>query len=445
MFTFDKRGKSILLIIILLSFLPLIILPFNFLQTRFILFGKDFIWAFGSWLGLIGYLFIFWQSIFGIKQITYFFTQDLITINKIHKFFGIYGFILILLHPIILFVDFLFKHATNLLNIDFTNVYDTRIQIGKLVFLILFIIFFSSVYLRNKLTYRYWKSIHFLNFLILPLIYIHADEIGVFLDSKQLSTYIKIILLIFILSILIRLALQLGIFKYKYKIQQITRLSHDTMKIDLAPTNRHINPKPGQFINIQKEIILGESHPFTVSHYDELTKTISISIKESGRFSKELMGLKKGEVIFIDGSYGIFTRIAYIKNTSKIIIIAGGIGITPFLRLIYYAKKNPKIYSGIYLFNGNKTEKDLIFQDDLKETAELPQYRLINVLSKVEVQSKYETGYINTTLIKKYVTEDLSSYNFFICGPSVMMEKLTADLLLHQVSIENIHKEEFTL
>ena len=47
---------------------------------------------------------------------------------------------------------------------------------------------------------------------------------------------------------------------------------------------------------------------------------------------------------------------------------------------------------------------------------------------------EFEHGYVNVPLMKKYIKDNLSNYNFFICGPEAMMDDIKKALLLDGIS-----------
>jgi NAD(P)H-flavin reductase len=73
-----------------------------------------------------------------------------------------------------------------------------------------------------------------------------------------------------------------------------------------------------------------------------------------------------------------------------------------------------------------------------------PNFKLVNVLSGEPTYSG-EKGYITTELIQKYVDGDLSNYEFFVCGPPVMMDKIMPALDAAGIPEPQLHKEKFSL
>jgi predicted ferric reductase len=427
--------KLILIGMMLASYLPLILYSnFSSLQD-----SKEAIGFIGRLFGLTGILILTWQYLLGARGIIVKFIPDLIWLNNIHKFFGKYGFLLILMHPILIAAYYM-QYQINVLLFNIESDFDVYVLYGKLAFGILFFIWITSAILREKLKFRKWKRIHFFVYLILPLALLHSYNIGLDLSKPVLRNYWILIAIIYIALAIYRILFSLGYLKLKYVITSVEKVGQEVVKITLKPVKKGIFPKPGQFIYFQPKRV-SENHPFTVSHFNEDTKEISISPKALGPFTTMIHSLNVGRIVYIDGPYGVFTE-EIGKSDKKIVLIAGGIGITPFLRSIERTQKS-EIKNEMTLFYGNKSESDIAYKDFL-ETSQSENFKVIHILSNQE-NYQGEKGYIDMTILKKYLGEDLTSYDFYICGPPVMMKKLIAAFEIEKIPKESIHFEAFSL
>ncbi len=439
------NGKLTIFGLIIITNLLTIIFALEFLATGFFE-PNDVFWVLGGIIGLLGFVLLFWQYMLGIRPIVTKFTSDLLWINKQHQRFGKYGFIMIIFHPILLWLAFS-DGRYDLLAFKFATEYDRNIFLGKTAITVLSFLWFTSALLRSKINYRLWKFLHFVAYIILPLVFVHSMGVGTFFGSHSLKIYFNILFVIFTLATIYRLLFQLGILKYKYKIVSISHLTHNTVQISLKPLNNAIIPENGQFIYIQINA-LSENHPFTVSHFDEQTKALSITPKDSGPFSKKLHNLKEGMIVFLDGPYGVFTREAY-STQNPIVLLAGGIGITPFMRLIESIKSDSR-FPKVTLFYGNQTEEDIAFRSEIEKfEKENANFKVVNVLSGkpgagvVISNPAFEKGYITAELLKKYLGDDFTKYDFFLCGPPVMVNKLLP--VLKDNGAKRVYAERFSL
>lgn len=444
----NKNKLYILYGVMFVTFLPMVIFPLEVISRGFFTVA-DSLFILGAWLGLAGFWLLFWQYALGIRQLVGIFTHDTIQINKIHKFLGLNAVLFIFAHPLLLIIDSLINEGADLLKIKIENEFDLHVVFGKIAISLLFLTWGSSRFFKNRLSFRWWKRIHLLNYLILPFVFIHAREIGSFFISEPLEIYFYFLFIIFIAFVIIRILAQINLWtQARYTVVAVEPVSNGVMRITLEPKGEGIKlPEPGQFQHI-KISIPGETHPFTISHFNSSKKQLSLSIKALGPFSAGMHKLSVGQVVFVEGPYGVFTQELYKGEIRKAVIIAGGIGITPFMRFVEYVYNNPGKFDEVFLFYGNKTTKDIAYLDDLNQVDDTSNpLKVIHVLDAVkedeQIPEGFERGFITLDLIKKYVKSDLPEYTFFICGPPVMMKILSTALMKAGVPKSKIHKEEF--
>lgn len=420
------------MLILVFSYLPILIFQDYSKIDSFAFWGRFF--------GLSGIVTLLWMYLLGIRAIFGKVIPDLFWINKIHKQLGIYGITILLTHPILLFI-FYDDLGINLLSLKIETEFDRHVLFGKIASSFLVLTWCASIFLRKKLSFRWWKKIHFAGYIVLPLSLIHSIEIGLNLQkSNGLSLYFILIGLIYFFAVIYRILFRLGFFRLKYKVLSTTKITKDVVKIDLKPVTKRLKINPGQFIYLQRNV-KSETHPFTVSHIDESTNNISITVKKLGKFTEEIQKISKDEVVIIDGAYGVFT--SEVTNKKPIILIAGGIGITPFLWIFEGLKSG--FNKEVILFYGNKTEDGIAFRPMLEDlNREISDFKMINVIS-ADPKFLGEKGFINFDLIKKYVNDELNNYNIFVSGPPILISKITKELLRKGVKKENLFKEEFSL
>lgn len=441
-FVSDKKifqRKVILLSTIIASFLPLLILLFLDFPERGLSSeaSRDFyITTVGGVIGLVGVQWIWWQVLLGFRGFIGKWIVDTVWMTKLHKFFGIYGFIIILLHPLLITSTYGLEILTT---ISLANDLDRYITLGRIAFAILLIIWVSSAVLRSKVSYRIWKYIHYSAYIILPLVFVHAFEIGASLNTYPwLQAYWNFLVISFFIFVFMRIAsfFNANILKKKYTLVEKNKITHNVFEYIFSPLKQSIKPAPGQYAYLQIHN-WGEEHPFTVAKYDSSNKNLSLVIKQSGFFSNNLPDkINVGDKVNIDGPYGIFTKEAYLEE-QKAVLIAGGIGVTPFLHMCKHSPENVEA-----LFYANRTLEDIAFKTDLESKV-----TVVHVLNKEtnEEDGTFEKGYVTAELIEKNLPSDLSTYNFFVCGPPVMMDSIAKQLGEKGVAKSQIFMEKFSM
>lgn len=386
----------------------------------------------GRFIGFFGLQLIFWQIILGNRRIVRVFTPDLMWANQLHRRIGTYGFLIILLHPLLMTSVY---GLTLVWPPSFASVFDIGVRAGTLAISILAFIWVTSATLRGKgLSWRWWKRLHYTAYILYPILFLHLTLTGSSMNQfSWLPVWLFIMNTIFLAVLLLRAAGWAGITKLRYEVLETTEVAKAVTRFRLQPIKKSVTPLPGQFAYFQGWIY-GEAHPFTISHYDEESKEISFSIKAVGSYSSKLTNLKPGDTVFIDGPYGVFTK-EMSQTRRPVVAIAGGIGITPFLRNLELGRID-------YLFLGCRTEDDIAYYEAITSS----QAEVCYILSESSDQeSGHESGVVTADLIKNKLKMSLEEYDFYLCGPPAMMQSLFDQLVGHGVSADNIYQEKFSL
>ena len=139
----------------------------------------------------------------------------------------------------------------------------------------------------------------------------------------------------------------------------------------------------------------------------------------------------------IDGPYGKFT---FEGEYPKIVLLCGGIGITPFMSICKNAT-DKNLSSKITLFYGCRTEEDVAFKSELEELAQKNgNLKVVFVLSEGSSQWKSLTGFISAEMVRAELP-DFREAVFFACGPPPMVKAMEAlveklGLLKEQLKLE---------
>jgi predicted ferric reductase len=203
---------------------------------------------------------------------------------------------------------------------------------------------------------------------------------------------------------------------------------------------RPLNYKPGQFmyLKLMRNGKKSSSHPFTISS-SPTRELLAVTPKEQGDFTSTVKDTKKGDLAYIDAPYGVFSFLNY--NSDRIVFIAGGIGITPFMSMLRYMydKKTDK---HVILLWVSKNKEALCFEDELRKMEkELKKLQIVFVMSRQD-DWQGEKGRIDRDMIERYVPEP-AACEFYVCGPPQMSKAAIGALQEMGVSNKKIHHELF--
>ncbi len=231
----------------------------------------------------------------------------------------------------------------------------------------------------------------------------------------------------------------------EFIISDVVIESDNIITLKFKPVNHKLfDYKPGQFLYLKlynKEIPKDE-HPFTISSSPTEKGYVSVTVKQLGDFTNNLVKAKVGDKAYVDGSFGSFTHLDLHKG-NKLCFIAGGIGITPFLSMLRYLNIKEKDRQVILLW-GVRNSSELICYEELNAVASnMKNLKIIPVLSSEENYIG-EQGYVDAARIKKLLNNEFN-YDFFICGPPIMLEKVVTDLKSYKIDHNRIHFERFSI
>ena len=203
--------------------------------------------------------------------------------------------------------------------------------------------------------------------------------------------------------------------------------------------------EPGQFLPIRVKI--GEEtvkRTYTIAsspsqrYYCELT----IKREEHGKMSRFLHDhLNEGDLIEADNPGGKFTFDG--SNANSIVLIAGGVGITPIMSALRFLTdsgwKHP-----IYFLFACRTPEELIYRKEIEYIIERNSLLMFHCFASDDAGSlSYaEKGYINAEKILQLVPS-IKSERVHLCGSPGMMDAVKAMLQELQVPNEQVHYEAF--
>lgn len=231
-------------------------------------------------------------------------------------------------------------------------------------------------------------------------------------------------------------------------VDEVIKESNAMYTLKLVPEDGHLfNYNPGQFgfLKLLSEIGV-EEHPFSISSDPLNDDYISFTIKELGDFTSKIKDVKPGEKAMIDAPYGRFSYVNF-PDEKNIVLISGGVGITPALSMLRYIRKNDK-NKNIILIWGVKNPEELICIDELNGILnEMKNFYFVPVMSNSN-SWEGEKGRIDNEKIRRILELygfDISSSGFYVCGPPLMAKSVIIGLKNMDVNKKRIHFEKFAM
>lgn len=204
--------------------------------------------------------------------------------------------------------------------------------------------------------------------------------------------------------------------------------------------------RAGQYISLILPKIEEKSlsHFFTISSPPHIVDQFTITVvKSDSDFKKVLFDLPNNTEVNYLGPTGAFV----LKDDSTpLVMLAGGIGITPFISMI---KDNlqRKITTPITLIASFSTFEQIAFKDFLFDVdEEIEHIKTIVTITKPGLSNTIwqgDTGRIRAELIQKYIP-DIKKPTYLIVGSPTMVLDVEELLLDMGVALEQIREEQFT-
>jgi ferredoxin-NADP reductase len=196
----------------------------------------------------------------------------------------------------------------------------------------------------------------------------------------------------------------------------------------------------GQYVDVKPSSFWGHSKSYTISSTPN-DNLVQLTIKRQGDMSSAMIDMSIGGAANFDGPYGNFYPDKYMDD---IVMIAGGIGITPFHSIIKNALESDG-KAKITLIYSNKTQRDITFFDSLNRlTKSNPTFKIIYCLTREKITDSRitESGRISQNLINKYISP-LSHKQYYICGSIGFVNDTWRMLKDMNIAEENIYTESF--
>jgi len=392
-----------------------------------------YVYDIGRLLALVVFLFILFQYVL-ISKVKW--IEKGLGLNRLlilHKILGLLLIIAAPLHPVLLLLS------------ERLQGYSTPMSLWKFLGLLALLLIWvgagaALLYGRTPLKYETWKRIHKVGYAVFPLAFFHSTLMGSTLQKSPMRIFWLILGLIYVLILFENIRQRFALRKHPFKVTGVHQETQDTWTLRFE--GDYGTYAPGQFMLLQLERNgkTSEPHPFTIVSAPTRTD-LAVCIKEVGDFTSDIGKTRPTDTAYIEMPYGVFSF--QHMEADRLVFIAGGIGITPFMSMLrtLYDKNLEK---EVILLWGNKTEKDIVFRDELDEMAsEMHSLKVLHVLSRQD-DWPGQRGHIDGGLLTK-VVGDFQGREFFICGPPPMMDAVETILIDLGASKKRIHTERFAL
>lgn len=239
---------------------------------------------------------------------------------------------------------------------------------------------------------------------------------------------------------------------FNLKVSEVIRETKDAITIvfDDHETGR-FSYKPGQFLTLIVDINGEKIHrSYSLCSSPAMDEKLAVTVKRvpNGKASNFLNDqLRAGDTIEVMEPMGVFTPNLQSDRNRHIVLIGGGSGITPLMSILRTAlKEEPN--SRISLVFANRNDNSIIFKERIKTLdSENTNLDITHILDEAPENWTGLSGLLDAAKVKE-ILEGLGvgeeeSPEYFLCGPTAMMDVVLESLEGLGVPKQRIHKESF--
>jgi ferredoxin-NADP reductase len=160
---------------------------------------------------------------------------------------------------------------------------------------------------------------------------------------------------------------------------------------------------------------------------------IATRMREGSHFKRALKALPPGAKVRLSGPLGDMTL--HEDATRAAVLIAGGIGITPFRSMLAQAEHD-RLGHELFLIYSNRRREQAAFLDELESLARRnPRFRLRALMTDTE-------GMLDEKELARF-TAAARAPVYYLAGPPAMVEAMKKILERNGVGPDDVRSEEF--
>jgi ferredoxin-NADP reductase len=294
---------------------------------------------------------------------------------------------------------------------------------------------------RRRLSYETWHFVHLYTYLAIALAFSHqfatgADFISNLPARLMWSSMYGVVAGALLWFRLIRPVVQAV--QHQLRVVEVRRESADTVSVWLTGRSLdRLGAEPGQFFRWRflTRGLWWAANPYSLSA-PPLPNLLRITVKHAGEHSRSLFTLQPGTRVLAEGPFGAFTSAR--RRKPKVLLLAGGVGITPIRALF---ESLPGAPGEITLVYRARTPGEVVFRDELERIAQQRGARLLYLFGRRGQGRRVDP--LNAANLDRLVP-DLCERDVYLCGPPGMTEHARAELRRAGVPRRQIHHESFT-
>jgi predicted ferric reductase len=300
--------------------------------------------------------------------------------------------------------------------------------------------FVSARAVRRRMRYETWYYLHVLTYAAVFLAFGHQLALGADFAggaaarAAWYTLYLGVAALVLWFRVLVPVRLNV---RHRLRVEAVVREAPGVTSVWVSGRRLEaLGAEPGQFFRWRflAPGMWGASHPYSLSAVPR-GGFLRITVKALGDHSASVAGLTRGTRVWAEGPYGALT--AGLRRSRRVLLLAGGTGITP-LRTLF--ETLPAAPGDLTLLYRARTAEELALRGELESIAAGRGARLVYVLNDAD-----GTRTDVTADGLRRMLPDIAAHDVYLCGPHGLALASYDALREAGVPASRVHYESFEL
>ncbi|MDX6717306.1 MAG: hypothetical protein QOH30_3864 [Baekduia sp.] len=364
------------------------------------------------------------------------------TLTQWHRRNGKLVLWLLLAHTVLITAGYTLTGRTSLWHeiSKLLSSYDDMITATIGMALLIVVVVTSLVIVRRRLPYEVWHAVHLMTYAAMALAFAHQLSNGNEFSADPLAkNYWRVLYLVTLGAIVaFRLLVPLGqTLWHGMRIEAVVPEGDGVVSLHISGRRLdRLGARSGQFFLWR--FLTGDgwwqAHPFSLSAPPARDR-LRVTVKSLGDYTARAALLRPGTRVIAEGPFGTLTEA--VRTRRRVLLVAGGVGITP-LRALF--EDLPAAPGELTLVYRAIDAPDVVFRAELDALAARRGAAVHYVLG--DHRDPRNQALLGPTHLRGLVP-DVRGRDVYVCGPPAMTALAEASLRQLRVPRRHIHVERF--
>jgi predicted ferric reductase len=399
----------------------------------------------GRVTGLLGTYLVLWQLLFMARLPWLERAFGLERMALLHKWNGYLVIALLIAHAVFQTLGYQLGDGKDVAGqlADFITSYDGLLAAIVSLGLFIVVVVASVTIAARHLAYETWYFIHLYAYLAVVLAFSHQLATGVDFAGNPAFVWYWCFLYgaVGASIVLYRVVGPLATYRrHRFRVQAVEREARGVFSVYISGRDLHqFEAEAGQFAiwRFLDRTRWWQAHPFSISAVPD-GRRLRITVKNIGDFTSGVHTLKPGTPILVDGPFGKFTER---PANRKVLLIAGGIGITPIRPL---AEEMAADGFDVRVLYRAHSEGHLVFKKEMDALSANLGVRVDYLVTQAGSSRSSREAWFSPANLNRLIP-DIADRVVYVCGPTGMMAAVRRSLDTLGVPSDQVRTEAFRL